>query len=501
MKNFKKALSLLLTLAMAAGLAACGTPASSGAASGETASGETATSGASTAAPAAENGDIVTLRWATVGTGMPANYDAWAEKVNAYLGEKIGVNIDMEVVSWGDWDNRRNVIVNTSGDFDILFTNQNTYTNDVKLGAFIDITEQVKTQTPDLYNLMPEDYWEAAKVNGKIYAVPTYKDSSQTQYIVWDKDLAAKLNIDTKNLTTLPAITDALKAIKADTGKTAFPQYQTGSPWVHFEYDGMSAGLPPLGVRYDDANAKVVPVFEQADILDTLTTMHGWYKDGLINSDAATLPEVAGYKSVQVAQGWSGAAITSWSKTMGVDAEAFQWKDTVVSNDTVRGSLNCISVNSKHPEKALEFLELVNTDSWVRDSFYYGLEGEDWEYTADKKVNRIKTDWEMAGYTQGTFFAVTQTADVDFNQWDEVRTLNENAKPSVLLGFTFDTTEVEDKLANCIEVYLRYRSEITTGTTDPAVSVPEMMTELRAAGFDEIVTAAQTQVDAFLASK
>ena len=142
-----------------------------------------------------------------------------------------------------------------------------------------------------------------------------------------------------------------------------------------------------------------------------------------------------------------------------------------------------------------------STDPYVRDSFYYGLEGEDFEYTADKKVHRIKTDWKMAGYTQGTFFTVTPTDDVSFNQWEEVKKLNENAKPSVLIGFTFDTEPVADKLANCTEIYTRYKSELTTGTKDPKTMVPEMMKELRAAGFDDVVKEAQTQVDAFLAKK
>lgn len=46
----------------------------------------------------------------------------------------------------------------------------------------------------------------------------------------------------------------------------------------------------------------------------------------------------------------------------------------------------------------------------------------------------------MAGYTQGSFFAITPTDDFDFNQFDEVKELNEKAEPSVLLGFTLDTT-------------------------------------------------------------
>ena len=32
------------------------------------------------------------------------------------------------------------------------------------------------------------------------------------------------------------------------------------------------------------------------------------------------------------------------------------------------------------------------------------------------------------------------TDDFDFNQFDEVKELNEKAEPSVLLGFTLDTT-------------------------------------------------------------
>ena len=76
--------------------------------------------------------------------------------------------------------------------------------------------------------------------------------------------------------------------------------------------------------------------------------------------------------------------------------------------------------------------------------------------------------------------------------------LNNNAVPSVLLGFFFDTTNVQDQLSSCIEIYNRYKNEVLTGTIDPATSVPQMMEEMRAAGFDEIVAEAQTQIDAWV---
>ena len=75
---------------------------------------------------AAAEEEIVTLKWVTVGNGMPANYDSWIAQVNEYVGEKIGVNIEMQVIGWGDWEPRRNVIINTNEPYDIIFGNDAT---------------------------------------------------------------------------------------------------------------------------------------------------------------------------------------------------------------------------------------------------------------------------------------------------------------------------------------------------------------------------------------
>lgn len=32
--------------------------------------------------------EVVTLKWVTVGSGMPTNYDAWLAKINPYLPRK-----------------------------------------------------------------------------------------------------------------------------------------------------------------------------------------------------------------------------------------------------------------------------------------------------------------------------------------------------------------------------------------------------------------------------
>jgi putative aldouronate transport system substrate-binding protein len=441
--------------------------------------------------------DIVTLKWVTIGNGMPTNYDSWLSKVNEYLGEKIGVNIEMEVVPWGDWDNRRNIIINTNEDYDIIFGNSNNYMSDIKLGAYYDITDLIQKSMPDFFSYLPEKYWDAVTVDGKIYAVPTYKDSSLSNYAIWDKEIVDEYKLDINSMTSLDSLTSTFETIKKD--KNDYPVYvkNDGLYYIFDTYDQMGAGLQILGVRYDDQDAKVVLNLEQDDIYNQLVTIHDWYTKGIINPDAATLSEGRTYNVWRVAQGWPSAAKTSWGPAMGKDVEVAQVNETIVSNDTVRGSINMISANTKYPEKCLEFLNLVNMDTKVRDMFFYGEEGVNFEYTSDNKVNKLNQDWSMAGYTQGTFFTVSQQASEEFNQWDEVKALNEKAKASVLLGFTFDTTEVEDQLANCMEIWLRYKSEMLTGVLDPAEAVPEIKEELMSAGLQDVIDEAQKQVDAF----
>lgn len=508
-KRWGKLLALALGASMVFNMAACGSKPESKTSSTKTSSAKTSstkqamseasaskTDSASKTSMTSEPQEIVNLKWVQVGSGQPDNYEAWKENINKYLAEKIGVNLDVEVVSWGDWDSRRSTIVNTGGEYDIMFTNTGTYVNDVQMGAFMDITDLVKDNAPKLYASMPEEYWNATKVDGKIYAVPTYKDSSMTFYYIWVKKLLDKYGIDANSLKELKDITAALKKIKDGEGEAPFQLDKGGvsNSLVEKKYDSM--GLPGLGVKYTDSSKKLVPVFEQEDVMSELKTLHQWYKDGLINADAATLAERAKFRPFAIEQGWSGAAKTVWGPNMGEELVAIPWGDTVLSNVTVGGSLNCISASCEHPEKALQLLELVNTDTYVRDSLFYGLEGDDWTYTDDKKVHKNNDEWKMAGYTQGTFFIVSQRDDVDFNQWDEVKELNAKAVPSPVLGINLDVSEFNDELLNCVEVYNKYKSELFTGTKDPEVLVKSMMEEMRKAGFDTIQEKAQAQIDA-----
>ena len=493
----KKIIAMLLAVMMVVGLfAACGEkPAETTAPAGET------NAPAETTAPAADAGneEIPTLVWYQVGGGQPANYDSWQTKVNAYLEEKIGVHLDVQVVGWGDWGNRRSVIVQTNEPYDLMFTDMSTYTSDVQMGAFADISD-LMAEVPGLTDLIPQDYLNACVVNGGLYGIPCYKDSSMTNFFVWTKADVDAYYPEYAEAHTLAEIDAGLRAVVAGTGTTGLLLNQDGLSCITGnKYDACTLGNIGIGIAYK-GGTEFVPVYEQADVLADLALLQSWMADGLINSDAAVAAEATGMCSLGVAQGWPGAA-KGWGDGRGAEVVVSQFEDTVVSNDTVMGSITCISASSDHKLEALKLLELVNTDTTLRDMLWYGEEGVNFEYVEEdgvKKVSKLNGDWTMAAYTQGTFFVASP--EVGSDGYGEVKVQNENAIASPAMGFIPDTTEIANEIAAVKAVFEEYKSLIMTGTGGQE-SIDAMMAAMRESGFDTILTEVNAQYAAWLAAK
>lgn len=460
----------------------------------------------------APTGEIPTITWYTVGGGMPSNIDAWTEKANAYLEQKIGVHINVQCVSWDGWNQRRAVIVQSNEPYDIIFTDMSAFGSDVAMGAFADLTDLIK-DTPGLTDLIPANYLDAVKVDGKLYGIPAYKDSSATQYFVWTKEHVDSYFEGWADVHSVADCTEGLRALKEGTGVAPVLLDKNGiSCMVGNRYDNLCTGLPALGISYFDGSNKIVCTFEQEDVMEQFKIVHQWFSEGLINSDAAVLGDANNTMcTMGVAQGWPAAA-GGWGLSRGADVVVSQFGETVMSNDTIQGSIACISASSQHKAEALKLLELVNTDTTMRDMMAYGEEGVNFKYLekdGEKRVWKINNDWTLPAYTQGSYMTMTPTVDgkteeeamsADFgvNPYiTEVDAQNKSATVSPALGFNFDTTNVADELAACKAIFEEYKGQLYTGTGDPEVLVPEIMAAMRDSGFDAIVAEAQAQYDAW----
>ncbi|MCT1402656.1 ABC transporter substrate-binding protein [Paenibacillus sp. p3-SID867] len=494
MKRALKFISTLCVLTlMLTALAACGGSKPASTTDGSQATPDTSKDSETTSK------DIPTLTWWTIGGQVPNNFSKAVDAMNAYTAEKIGVKVDIKVASWGEWDTKMNTIVNTGEPFDIMFTNSGKYSKQVAMGAFADITDLVQSETPDLYKLIPEKVWEGTKIGGKYYSVPTYKDSALTQYWVFDDKYVQKYNIDINNIKTLQDLDKPLRDMKAGEGKSFYPLPMTqgeGLNGFFNEYDDLTLGFPPIGVKADDESRTVVSVLEQPDVMANLKLLHQWYQDGIINPDAPTKTENDKGRPFFAAQAFPGAEV-SWQINDAIEKyNMVQHYGPIYTTSTIQGSLNAISANSKYKKEALKYLELVNTDPKLRNMLAFGELGVDYNNVdGEKVIERTSDTWPLAAYTQGTFFNLAVTKGAPEDQWEQVKKLNDAATSSTILGFALDITDLQTEVANCQAVWDKYKYELITGASDPETMVPKITAELKSAGMDTIMQAAQEQIN------
>ena len=200
MKNTMKRMAALgVSAALAAGLlAGCGgAPAGGSAPSGD--------------------GDITTLTWYMSINPVAADTDKVIQALNEYTREKIGVEIDYKVMANPDYKEKMPNLINAGEYFDICFTSNWTtdYLQFTGKDAFLDITELLPQYAKETWEFIPEAEWNAVRVNGSIYGVPSYKEMGWQGGIVYNSDMAEAYGIDMSAVKSLEDYTKVLETVAA----------------------------------------------------------------------------------------------------------------------------------------------------------------------------------------------------------------------------------------------------------------------------------------------
>ena len=170
---------------------------------------------------------------------------------------------------------------------------------------------------------------------------------------------------------------------------------------------------------------------------------------------------------------------------------------------------NCVSTmigisrTSKNPEKAFEFIELVNTDKELYNLISYGVEGKHYNLTDEGKVSYIEDSGyaPKAAWKFGNQFNALVEDGADSDVWEQTEALNNSAYADRLLGFVFDDSNVTNEMANLNSVRAEY-DYVWLGTAlDYADHIEEYKEKMEQAGIRKVMAELQSQIDAFLASK
>ena len=461
--------------------------------------------------------EIVELTWYQIGDSQKDS-KVVEEKVNEYLADKIGVKLNIISVGWGEYNQKMQVVINTGDKWDLAFTCSwaNDYLQNAQKGAFLRLDDYLTKEGKGMYEAIDKRFWEAAKVSGATYAVPSEKEIGSVPMWVFTKEYVDKYDIPYEEIHDLEDLEPWLKLIK-ENEPDVVPLYLTRDYSAPTYMDKIQ---DPVGIEYGDDTLTVKNVFETEKMTSTLKTMRKYYLEGYVNKDAATASDDKSVKRFVTKGDGQPFAELIWGKDLGYEVVTSLIMPTQVTNVSARGAMTGINKNTAHPEKAVELLNLINTDEYLRNLLNYGIEGVHYEkvaasedelkqnegkpyiYNVKLKYNEEKRkDYSVPYWVQGGLFNTYVMENEPLDKWNIFKEFNDASDEAPTFGFDFNLDPVSAQVAGFRNVLDEFGKSLYTGSVDPDEYLPQLNKKLEATGIREVITEMQRQIDEWKQSK
>lgn len=540
----KRVLSIMLCIAMTATmLVGCG-----GAGSTETTTDVTETTeeapatedaaeapAEDTAAAELDISEPVTLKWYLHGSTV--NDDkAVMEKVNEYLGEKLNVTLQPIWGTWGDFDEGATLAINGGDDVDIYFTcswTTNEYNSFAKKGAWVRLDDPennlLEKYGSDIWNTLPEVLKTGAAIDGSdgygVYGLPGFKDFGTQN--TWDINVTLLekygYTLDDIKNTDYYGFGEILKTVKEGEGADFYPLLVEGAVLERMVnnsiiVNGDAGSLNVLSYYIDptdvskDLGSKVVNKFATDEYKKFVEKTREYYEAGYIDpgcaikqtaNDLRTSKQLSGSYLIGTQSYALGYEVEA-SAARGIEVAFVPCTPPYVDKTSTQGALMAISTASKNPERAMAFLNLLNTDPYLMTLLEYGVEGIHYDLNADGLVvfNTAERDnyqpWRN-GMGNITLLPPQEGEGKDFFT-NVFIPYYESAKAIPAFGYQFDSASVETELATLANVGEEYALALSVGAIDPATALPEFLEKLDAAGINTVLDEANAQLEAYFAN-
>ncbi len=515
LKTTKKLLSLGLVSAMTAGLlAGCG--------GGENAS----------ESDSGDSNDITTLTWYMSINPVAADTDVVIEELNKYTREKIGVEIDYNVLANPDYKEKMPNLINAGEYFDICFTSNWTtdYLQFAGRDAFMDITDLLPEYAKETYDFVPEEVWNAVKVGGKIYGVPSYKEMGWQGGIVYNSDIAEEYGIDMTNVKTIGDYTQVLQTVSEKSqaaGQDVIGVSGLINAWsMAAPYESLTgnttlpaaAAVPEYDNFKDMSGETVFNQYASEEYMNYCKTVYEWNQAGYLGGDPVNYDSDTANRDNDFNNGKlfsyfiknAPGNVEMMAETSGHGVGFVSLMDPLFETSSATGGLLAVSSASEHPEKALEFINLLNTDEYVGTLIRHGIEGK--HYTA---VGENQVDRTMGGtlnpadngydYTYGWQFGTPFNQKWDISYPENIEELFQEYNDSVVIspnnGFAFDMVPVETQVAALTNVIAEYGPSLETGSVNPEEYIPAFLDNLEANGAQELIDEVSAQLEEYNTSR
>ncbi len=454
------------------------------------------------------NDGVYEIIWHDKGPLTP-EHEMVYEEVNKYL-EPYGMKVKNIPFASSEYTEKMRLILASQSKFDLCFTSSgNNYEINAANDAYMNIDELLKSHGKGILEQVPDYVIDAAKINNELYAVPCYKDYSQENVFYYRTDLAEKYNLpmdSVKTLDDLEPIWQTIKAKEPDIYTALFTA--SLSPYNMLPFEKVSGGVVgSIDLKGD--TTKIINPFETEAAMEYFKTMHRYYEQGFFRPEVATLTsndDVKGNEFMRIEQELP-YLVDQRNQTSPHQYSVLHLQEKpLMTTSCVRGAMIAFAKNCANPEKAMEFLNLLNTDSHLRNLIAYGIEGkhyiavgEDQYKLPEGCATKADTGYETYVFTQGNKYITRMIEGTPADIFDKYIEFDETSQKSPMLGFSFDPANVKSEFTAVSNAYNQYMPALLTGMADPEEVLPDAMKKLKDAGLDKLIAEMQKQYDEWLA--
>jgi len=457
-----------------------------------------------------KEGKPVELTWYMIGNGPQPDQAKIDELASKYIQSKgLNATIKITCFDWGSYNQKLQTMIAGGEPFDICFTAVwvNNYAQNSARGAFLPLNDLLTKYAPKTKALLGADFLSGSAIDGVNYAIPANKEKAHNWGFILRSDLVKKYNMDISKIKALADLEPFLAQIKGgEPGMYPLEACVGESPRFLLDWDKMVDDNVPVSLYPDNRSTKVVNELEAPETKALYKVMNKFYNAGYVRKDAATVTDFNADEKAGLifaaAKSLKPGKDAEMSNSTGKPWVQVEITPPVMSNRETTGSMQAISRTSKHPEMAMAFLELFNTDKYLNNLINYGVEGKNY---VKLEGEMVKAGPEVDKYNPGTQWAFGNQflnylySNEDSKKWAKFDAYNKAALPLKDLGFTFDVTPVKTEVAQVTSVWKEFTPPLETGTVDPDKAMLDAIAKFKDAGVDKIMAEVQKQYDAWLA--
>lgn len=356
----------------------------------------------------------------------------------------------------------------------------------------------------EILPLLSDAEIDTHKIDGRIYSLPCLRDRGTCLCLEYRVDIAEKYGLEMDKVRSVDDLTDIFSQLKE--------KDESITPLSSVSFSGWDSLSDCLGVLMNPVESPVIEnLYETETYKNYCRLLNEWRHAGYrLNSDYQ-LQTMNNYVRTpeffsKICNYWPGFPYVD-SADAGETIRCITFSDSYMTTDNLKNCVLGISANTKYPEKAMEFVNLLYTDPYVVNLLTYGIEGEHYVFVDREKkvidypkgINAKNSGYsQFRGYQYGNYFLTYLWNGYPEDIWEQTIQWNQTTVQSVAFGFRYDPAPVRAETAKCREITASYLPLLENGIGDYQLLLDEMNRALYDCGLQRIIDEKQRQLDAWM---